>query len=41
MNKSDGVGGKSDKRKVKKSGASENGGKVHKIFTCVTFILGC
>ena len=39
MDKSDGVGGKSDKRKVEKSGTSENDKKVYRFFTCRTFIL--
>ena len=41
MNKSDDVGGKSDKRKVKKSETSEDGGKVNKKFICGTLIIKC
>lgn len=41
MDKSDGVGGKSDKRNLEKSGTSEDGGKVHKKFTCGTYSLWC
>lgn len=41
MDKSDGVGGKCDKSVDKKSGTSEDGGKVHKKFTCRTLILWC
>lgn len=41
MDKSDGVGGKHDKAVGKKSGTSEDDWKVHKIFNCGTYILGC
>ena len=41
MDKSDGVGKKSDKSNGKKSGTLEDGGKVHKQFTCGTLIFKC
>ena len=41
MDKSDGVGGKRDKSVGKKSGTSEDGGKVNKKFTCGTLKFKC